>query len=274
MTDYERIKSYYAAFDEQHRLEKFEGRLEFDVALELLLRYLNKDSNILDLGGGAGRYSIELAIRGYKVTLADLSERLLKQAKEEIESRQLPPLQGIDLVNAVDLSCYESNLFDSVILFGPLYHLLETSERQQCIGEVSRVLKADGLVFASYIPYLTGAIGVVSRGLYFPDQVNCNNLSLVFESGKFNNNANVGFQEGYFAKSDEIELLFAKNGFSKIVMRSLRGFGYNKEENLYSILDKNKELFDTIIELINKTSTDPAIIETCGHAIYIGKKNT
>jgi hypothetical protein len=39
-------------------------------------------------------------------------------------------------------------------------------------------------------------------------------------------------------------------------------------------LDKNKELFDTIIELINKTSTDPAIIETCGHAIYIGKKNT
>ena len=31
---------------------------------------------------------------------------------------------------------------------------------------------------------------------------------------------------------------FAKNGFLKMVMRSLRGFGYNREEKLYSLLEK------------------------------------
>jgi hypothetical protein len=31
-------------------------------------------------------------------------------------------------------------------------------------------------------------------------------------------------------------------------------------------------MFNKVIELINKTSTDSSIIETCGHAMYIGQK--
>lgn len=272
VTDFEKIKSYYAVFDEQHRLDKAEGRLEFEIALNLVLKYLDKTFEVLDLGGGAGKYSFELAKRGYKVTLADLSDRLLKQARDEIENKQLPKLQSIDLVNAVDLSCYKNNSFDSVIIFGPLYHLLESDERQMCISEVSRILKPNGIVFASFIPYLSGAVGVVDRALYFPDQVDGDNLSFVFKSGKFKNNANRGFQEGYYPTSDEIVELFKKNGFSKIMMRSIRGFGYTREEKLFELLEKDKKLFKNMIDLINRTSSDPAIIETCGHAIYIGKK--
>lgn len=36
--------------------------------------------------------------------------------------------------------------FDVVLLFGPLYHLLDKTERTMCIKEVYRVLKKDGLV--------------------------------------------------------------------------------------------------------------------------------
>ena len=231
-----------------------------------------KGDHILDLGGGPGRYSIELAKLGFKVTLTDLSEVLLRQAKEGIEKRQLPGLEGIDLVNATDLSCYQNDIFDSVILFGPLYHLLEADERQHCITEVNRVLRPNGLVFASFTPFLSGAIGVVSRALHYSDQVDEGNLSLVSESGKFRNNANRGFQEGYYPKSKEIESLFPKSGFPKILTRSVRGFGWNREEKLYSLLGRDSKLFDKIMELINKTSTDPALIETYGHAIYIGRK--
>jgi hypothetical protein len=31
-------------------------------------------------------------------------------------------------------------------------------------------------------------------------------------------------------------------------------------------------LFDKIMELIDQTATDPAMIETCGHAVYVGYK--
>ena len=73
MTDYNRIKGYYSVFDEQHRLDKAEGRLEYEISMAILLSHLNKTDCVLDLGGGAGKYSIELAKQGYKVTLADLS---------------------------------------------------------------------------------------------------------------------------------------------------------------------------------------------------------
>ncbi|HBL85465.1 MAG: hypothetical protein A2Y17_06100 [Clostridiales bacterium GWF2_38_85] len=274
MTDFNKIKHYYSLFDEQHRLEKSEGRLEFDITFNIILQYLKKSDNILDLGGGAGKYSIELAKQGFKVTLADLSERLLEQAKLYINENSLPQLQGFDIVNAIDLNCYKDESFDSVLLFGPLYHLLESDERNKCVSEVWRVLKPNGIVFASYIPYLSGAIGIVNRAMYFSDQVDINNLEAVFESGKFRNNSNRGFQEGYYPTSNEIEQLFNKNNFTKIILRSIRGIGYNKEEKIYEISDKKRSLFDVILKLINETATNPSIVETGGHAIYIGCKNT
>lgn len=140
MTDFERVKNYYSTFDEQHRLDDAEGKLEYEISLKLLLKYIPQGSRILDLGGGAGKYSIELAKRGYPVTLADLSQKLLLQAKEEVLQNRVPNIEGIDCVNAVDLSIYSSNHFDTVILFGPLYHLLGEKERERCITEVSRIL--------------------------------------------------------------------------------------------------------------------------------------
>jgi|SRR5690554_1567158 2-polyprenyl-3-methyl-5-hydroxy-6-metoxy-1,4-benzoquinol methylase len=272
MTDFEKIKAYYSVLDEQHRLEKPDGRLEFEISKRIILQYLNKSDHILDLGGGAGKYSIELAKLGYNVTLADLSERLLEQAKTYIQENDLPPLQSYDVVNAIDLSRYDDNSFDVIILFGPLYHLLESDERNKCVSEVYRVLRPNGIVFASFIPYLSGAVGVVSRASYFPQQVNEDNLSEVFRTGRFNNNANVGFQEGYYPESKEIVQLFKKHNFTQILLRSIRSFGYNREEKLYELSEKNSSLFNKIIELIDTTSTNPAIIETCGHALYVGRK--
>lgn len=267
-----KVKAYYSVFDEQHRLDTTEGLLEFDICKDIILQYLNKSDRILDLGGGPGRYSIELAKQGYNVTLADLSERLLQQAKAYVEENNLPPIQSYDIVNAIDLSRYDDNSFDVVILFGPIYHLLDSDERNKCVSEVNRVLKQDGIVFVGFIPYLTGAVGVVTRAFYCPDQVNEHNLSEVFETGRFHNNANVAFQEGYYPESKELEKLFSDHNFSKVLLRSIRSFGHNKEEQLYELEKKDPSLFNKMIELINKTSTYPEIIETCGHALYIGRK--
>ena len=67
MTDYDRIKAYYSVFDEQHRLDNPEGRLEFQISLGILFEYLKKTDDILDLGGGAGKYAIELAKLGLRL---------------------------------------------------------------------------------------------------------------------------------------------------------------------------------------------------------------
>ena len=54
------------------------------------------------------------------------------------------------------------------------------------------------------------------------------------------------------------------------MIKSIIGFGYEKEEKIYNI--ENKEMFNKIIKMISQTSTYPEIINMCGHAMYVGIK--
>lgn len=271
MTNFDKVKNYYKNFDEGNRLQSDNsGKLEYDMTIRILKKYLPSNGVILDLGGGDGVYSFPLSNLGYKVYLSDLSENLIREAKTKKLEDNNENLVSCDVVNAIDLSIYDDSQFDVVLLFGPLYHLLEESERNKCISEVNRVLKTGGKVFASFIPYLSGSIAIIDRYVRHPEQVDINNLSEVFKSGKFNNLSSSGFQEGYYPSVDEIEDLFSDNGFNKVLIRSIRGFGYEKEDLLYTIEDNN--MFNRIIDIIDDTSSEKSIIDTCGHAIYIGCK--
>ena len=186
MTNFEKVKNYYSHFDEKNRLRNDNsGKLEFLMTMRILEKELppvkvteNPEGavangaagansmdgvSILDLGGGAGVYSFPLAKKGYKVTLADLSETLLAQANKQKKEDNVQNLISCDQVNATDLSCYNDQSFDVVLLFGPLYHLTEKNEWEKCISEVCRVLKKGGKVLASFIPHLSGSIALVQR---------------------------------------------------------------------------------------------------------------
>lgn len=271
MTNFDRVREYYNVFNEDERLmNDNSGKLEFEMTMKKLQKYLPESATILDLGGATGVYTFPLAENGHKMYLADLSETLISQAKNKLSKNPNENIVSCDVVNAVDLSIYNDEQFDVVLLFGPLYHLLEEQERNKCLKEVNRVLKKGGLVFASFIPYLAGSIAIIDRYFRHPEQVNKENLKEVFSSGKFNNSSNKGFQEGYYPTSSEIEELFNINNFEKINVSSIRGFAYEKEDNLYNIQDE--EMFNEIIELIEETSETKELIETCGHALYIGSK--
>ncbi|MBE5801202.1 MAG: class I SAM-dependent methyltransferase [Clostridiales bacterium] len=271
MTDFERVKGYYQYFDEDQRLSNDNsGRLEYEMTMKKLLKNLPASGTILDLGGATGVYAFPLAEMGYRVYLADLSERLIQLAREKKEQRNTHNLISCDIVNAIDLSLYPDDQFDVVLLFGPLYHLLDAKERHQCVSEIRRVLKPDGMVFASFIPYLSGSIAIVDRYFRSPDQVGLENLREVFSSGRFNNNAQWGFQEGYYPTSDEIVELFEGHRFMTIQVSSIRGFAYEKEDQIDSIQDAG--MLEEIKRLIEETSELKEIVEMCGHAMYIGRR--
>ncbi|MDC7219277.1 MAG: methyltransferase domain-containing protein [Spirochaetales bacterium] len=272
MTDFERIKEYYGTFDEWGRMDTPSGKFEMEQTLSFILPLLKSSDRILDLGGGPGRYTVALAELGYKVNLADLSEELLVEARKRIAERGLSRVESVLQLNAVDLGVFEDEAFDVVLLMGPLYHLTDENERISCVKEVYRVLKKGGLVVASYIPYLAGSIGIIDRLFNAPKQVNKENLEAVFDKGIFKNGAARGFQEGYYPKSSEIMNLFKSAGFEKTIIRSVRGFAYGREEKLFNLKEENPSMYDLTVKLINQTAEDPALIESCGHSLYAGKK--
>lgn len=72
----------------------------------------NKATNILDIGCGTGRHSIELAKRGYKVKGIDLSETMLLRAKKKAQHANV----NVDFCQADARSFSFTNTFDLIIM--------------------------------------------------------------------------------------------------------------------------------------------------------------
>ena len=64
-------------------------RLEFNTTLHFLEKYLPKNGLILDAGGGPGRYTVELAGRGYDMILLDITPDNLAFAKRRISKGKI-----------------------------------------------------------------------------------------------------------------------------------------------------------------------------------------
>ena len=100
-------------------------------------------------GREQGEYSLYFARKGYQVSALELADANIAAFRAKMTNDDpIDLLQG----NALDLSRYESNSFDVVLLFGPLYHLHEEADKLRCIEEAKRVCKPEGKIFFAFIP--------------------------------------------------------------------------------------------------------------------------
>ena len=132
--------NYYNKHNEDKRLLTKHANIEFITAMKYIKDYLKDGYKILDVGAGTGRYSLELQKDGYDVTAVELVKHNLRY----IEKKGIKCYQG----NAIDLSRFEDNSFDMVLLFGPMYHLLTMEEKVKALEEAKRVSKK--YIFISY----------------------------------------------------------------------------------------------------------------------------
>ncbi len=145
----ERVNKLYEVFNEDSRLNHSKAaRVEFLTTVRYIEKYLKDGDRILDIGAGAGEYSLYFARKGFDVSALELADANIVAFKKKLTSED-----KIDLVqgNALDLSRYADKSFDIVLLFGPLYHLQNEADRLQCISEAKRVCKDGGHIFFAFI---------------------------------------------------------------------------------------------------------------------------
>lgn len=144
-----RIQLLYEIFDEDSRLNRSKAsRVEFLTTIKYINRYLNKNSWILDIGAGAGEYSLYFSKLGYRVDAIELATNNINKFKNKIT----PDLNiNLSQGTALDLSKYKDNNFDIVLLMGPLYHLENEADRLKALNEALRVCKQGGIIVSTFI---------------------------------------------------------------------------------------------------------------------------
>lgn len=176
--DKSKLEKFYSRFNEEERLKTRHGNIEYLTSMHYIhyltlclinslppfsplaspsnlhktvsSSFLKVEKNtleklrILEVGSGTGTYSAALSEEGYTVFAVEKTKHNfdLLRAKHKLihswqgEARSMPYL--------------ESNSFDIVLVFGPLYHA-PLHERIKILEEARRVVKPTGFILSSYL---------------------------------------------------------------------------------------------------------------------------
>jgi ubiquinone/menaquinone biosynthesis C-methylase UbiE len=154
------IDHYTDEVDEGERIAEGFGQLELLRVQEVVRRHLPPGSlRVLDVGGGTGVHAQWLAADGHTVHVVDPVERHVEQAAL---------LDGVtsEMGDARRLSAAD-NSADVVLLFGPLYHLVDAEDRVLALREAVRVVRPGGLVFVATVSKFASLFDGLARGFLF-----------------------------------------------------------------------------------------------------------
>jgi len=251
------------AEEEQGRLNRH--RTEFAVSLRVILEHLPPPPcTILDIGGGPGRYSIELASRGYAVAMADLSSGSLALARKQARKAGVT-INAYHHCDVRNLSVIPADSFDAALLMGPLYHLQTEADRAEAARNVRRILKPGGIVFAAFI---TRFAPFRNAACLEPEWL-IKNQAYAFEmleTGVHDRGKN--FPQAYFAHPDEVLPLMESSGFQTMDLVGCEGIvsGFEEEINTYT-----GEAWEAWVELNYRLGHEATLYGASDHLLYVGR---
>lgn len=249
---------YYNKFNEDKRLTRRHGKVEFIVTLKYIHDYLNKMNNpkIIDIGAGTGKYSIELSNQGYDVTAIELVKHNLSYIKKY---DKIKSYQG----NAIDLSRFKDETFDLTLLFGPMYHLIDENDKIKALNEAKRITKKDGIIMVAYI---MNDYCILTHGFKDNNILNAIENKMIddsFKCIKWDNNLYSVY------RIEDIDKLNEKVNLNRIKIITTDGPANYMRNTLNKMSDKE---FDKFIEYVLSISDRKDMIGSSAHTIDILKK--
>ncbi|HEV2880311.1 MAG TPA: class I SAM-dependent methyltransferase [Pyrinomonadaceae bacterium] len=126
-----------------------ESRISFHLHRAFLVDYIAAGAEVLEAGAGPGRFTIELAKLGARITVGDLSAVQLEFNRAQVAAAgHADSVVARKVLDIVDLSEFASETFDAVVAYGgPLSYVLERAD--DALDELLRVVKRGGHVLLS-----------------------------------------------------------------------------------------------------------------------------
>lgn len=261
------IAALYNSDPEREHCRLEQHQLEYDLTWRYLNQYLPSQGAILEVGTATGRYTLELAKRGYMLTAVDLSSALIEQCRKNLVDEGLASRVQLVVADARNLSEVTEKRFDAVLLMGPLYHLVVEADRKLALKEAFDRLRAGGIIFSSFISRF-GIMGDLIKNVpaWIEEQAEVRSL---LERGKRPDDYPRGGFRGYFAQASEIAPLHEAIGFETLTVAGVEPAISADDESYNKLQGKQRQLW---LDLLYEMSTEKSIIGASRHLLYIGKK--
>ena len=258
------IRNYYDESVEDE-WERIDNRPEFLITCRYIDRYIKVGDKVLDIGGGPGRYSLWLAEKGCDVTLFDLSPQNVSFAKRKVAERGLTLTALAGDARTVDESV--KGLYDCILLMGPLYHLLEESDRIKAINASLRLLKPGGVIFVSFINSFAGMIYTMK---FDPSDIINTNGNMYYDSiCEDRSYKGEAFTQAFFIHQREVLPFMEQFSLEKLHYFGQESITSPCESN---IMSQPKEIVDAWLDMSEKLAEREDLLSWSEHLMYVGRK--
>ncbi|MTH53523.1 methyltransferase domain-containing protein [Bacillus mangrovi] len=264
-----KVISYYNQFDEWGRLER--EPVEFLINWHYIQNYLPENGTVLDNGAGPGKYSMELARAGFRVTLADLTPKFADLAKEKAQEFGLTSqFDDFLAADARNLSMLKDNQFDVSLMLGPLYHLQEEQDRIQAVRELRRVTKKGGVVFAAFMPRARHMLTALQHPENWQPLDKVNSIEQFSETGCFHHANDGRFTNAYYFNIEEITPFMESQGFESLQLIGSNPGAILTGDSWSYWRGRGEE--EQVIQMLIDQAADPYLLGISPHLLYIGRK--
>jgi SAM-dependent methyltransferase len=242
-------------------------RFEYENTLDELREWLPDSGEVLDAGGGPGRYSVWLADRGHAVEHLDVSAEQVRLARDAAADRGLDDRITCRKGDVVDLPFDDDRFAAACCLGGPISHVVDADDRAAAVRELRRVTAPGGPVFVSVIGRLTAIRDTIRHGLddhpgILPDLGDSGDYTeeLVAEHGSD------GWAECHFFRADEFETLLGDAGLAVERLVGLEGPASVMEPEL---ADASEEAVDAVREVVRALRYDRSVVDLSAHLLAV-----
>ena len=259
------IIDHYTSVPEDSRLQKKFGPLEFVRTQEIVLRFLPAPpARVLDAGGGTGVYSEWLGSLGYETHVVDITPAHIETA------RRLPHVTSAAIGDARQVE-FAADSVDTVLLFGPLYHLQLRADRVAALAEARRVLRPGGIVFTVAISrYASLLASLVEDAFDDPNFAAIIDRDLR-DGHHINDTGNPRFfTTAFFHQPDELTSEVVDAGFSLVDLLAVEGPVWLAANFAEAWGDESKR--ERLLEWARRVEREPALLPCSAHLLAVARK--
>jgi len=259
----ETVRGYYEdnVQQEWERLETGLCRAEFASTMRLVRRHFPAAARVCDIGAGPGRYSIELARVGHRVTVFDLAHGNLVRARLQFTQAGLQAeayVQG----SATDLGPLKTASYGAALLLGPLMHLTSSAERHAALLELRRVMMPGATGIVAYL----NSWGLMRTGMTdFPaTYADAKSILALLQPQTFEGTLR-GFTDCHWSTPPEAQSEVQAAGFRVITYAGVEGFAGGMHGVVDRIAKEDPVAGDAIVTAAAETSELPQYRDATDH---------